>query len=741
MGFVITAADDIACFDLDDCLAPLGGWIPEVNEMLEALPGAIELSLSGRGLHVWSTYTGEPPEHSMKSDYKRGKKWLEFYTELRFIALGTDCSGEMVDNTDVLPDFVAAFFPPRLTDASAAEGWQDGPCDDHTVLTDEVLLDKAMKHHRSLTPVQAFSGAKPVVSFVDLWERNVDRLAACFPPLTGGKDFDGSDADFALAKDLAYWTGRDHTRIERLMRDSALVRDKWDEKRKHGTYLQETILEACARCMRVFFVPPLSLPAPPPPRAGKAVKLLPSVIRHSTYVAREEMADLFAGCVYIQDDNAILLPNGDIVDQARFKAKFGGRTFGMCNDNALVKPSKDPWEAFLFNQVIAFPRVDGTAFDPALEFQEVSERSDRQWINVYKAPTVVREEGDVSRFMDLLYRILPNGDDAVILLSYFAAVVQYPGVKFRWAPFIQGTQGNGKSTLVECLKYALGRKYIFSVESWMLTNNFNAWLEKNILYVADDIYTSTDRDDIMEKLKTMITSEDRAITLKGIDSIEKRIIGNFIFTDNHKDAARKRDGTRRICTFYSAQQTDWDRRRDGLTKSFFVGPDGFVPWLKAGGYAAVAHMLATMPIDPRYNPAEDCQEAPETSVTREAIVDGRTQLEHDVAEWIELDEPGFAGGFVSFDMLKRKMSQNPAYGKSMGQLKIKEMLLRLEYVQHPGLPEGRTARIVKPDGKRAILFAHREAWHVEMDDAEALASLYEGAQRDALVQNFIDGGV
>jgi hypothetical protein len=743
VGFVITENDPFACTDMDDCAAVMGdGWIPEVQEVLDIHPGgAVEVSLSGRGLHVWSTYTGAPPEHGMKSDYKRGKKWLEFYTEKRFIALGSTASGKMIDITAELPAFVETLFPPRRSDASAAEGWQDGPCEGHTLLTDDQLITRAKKHERSLGAVLAFQGAKPVPHFTDMWEGNVKRLAICFPPLTVGKDFDGSDADFALAKDLAYWTGRDHTRIERLMQLSALKRDKWEERRRNGTYLQETILEACARCMRVYYVPPISLPAKPPP--GAAQRALPKVIKHSTFVAREEMVTLFDGCVYVQDQNKILLANGDLVDQPRFKAKFAGRSFAM--DNTLqAKPTKDAWEAFLSNEVIEFPRVEGTTFEPRLDFQQVVERDYRQWINVYRKPEVDMAEGDTTRFMELLYKILPKGDDAIILLSYMAAVVQYPGVKFRWAPFIQGTQGNGKSTLVECLKYALGRKYIFSVKSKMITNDFNAWLEHNILYIADDIYSTADRNDIMEALKSLITDGDQPVTLKGIDSILKRIVGNFIFTDNHKDAMKKQDDSRRICTLYSAQQSKWDRRRDGLTESFFVGEDGFVPWLNNGGYSAVAYMLHTMDIDPRYNPAGNCQEAPETSATREAIIDGRTQVEHDVAEWIELEEQGFCGDFVSFDMLKRKMSAIPAYSRSMAPLKIKEMLARLGYEVHRALPDGRTVEKVQPDDKRAILYVQRESWVAELEDAPAVAALYVEAQKAAQVaavkERFLQGG-
>lgn len=728
VGFVITADDDIMCLDLDKCTAPLGGWIPEVAAMIAKFPGAVELSNSGRGLHVWARYTGVMPGHGKKSDKLRGHSWMEFYTESRFMALGSTANGTMHDLTALLPGFIAEYFPPMLIDTTEGGVWREGPCEGHTVLTDDDLIAKAMSRTRQVDPAGMFSNARPLPSFADLWTRDMSVLALAFPPDAAGKEMNGSDADFALAKELAYWTGKDHARIERLMQQSGLVRDKWGTMRRNWTYLQQTILNGVAACTAVYHKP-----APPPLHLPGATgsKLVAKVIDHNTFIGREDMAALFAGCVYVQDLNAILLPNGDIVDQARFKARFAGYTFAMDNANE-TRPTKDAWDAFINNQVIAFPRVEGTLFQPGMGFQDVIERAGRNWVNVYKAPVVDRRPGDVTPFMNLLKKILPKGDDATILLSYMAAIVQYPGVKFRWAPFIQGTQGNGKSTLVECLKYALGRKYIFSVKAKMVTNDFNAWTEYNVLYIADDIYTTADRNDIMEALKSLITDRDQPITLKGVDSIQKEICGNFIFTDNHKDAMKKTDDSRRLCTLYSAQQSKRDRVRDGLTKAFFAGPGGFVPWLESGGYAYVAEMLYTMPIDPRYNPAGECQEAPDTSATREAIIDGRTGVEHEVAEWIELGEPGFCGDFVSYDMLKRKLMETPQFSKSASPLKVKEMLGRLGYEMHRGLPEGRTVVDVQPDDKRAILYVKSDSAMADMDDAAVIAALYTDAQETAL---------
>lgn len=728
IGFVITDKDPIICLDLDDCAMPDGTWIPRVGEVLAEFPGAVELSNSGKGLHVWATYQGECPQHGKKSKAGLDRKWLELYSELRFIALGSACNGQMQDVTHVLPGFIEKYFKRAPLGTEEIDEWTTTPVAEYSHLDDADIMQRAMRQAAPSMKLDAsatFNQGVPVeiqrASFADMFNANVAVLSVAYPSSTG-KPFDGSDVEFFVAKELAYWTGRNCERVARLMQSSPLKRDKWLTHRPGGTYLTETIMRAVNAASRVF--QSRAIVQAPPVSIGKP---MPQVIEHNTFIGRENLAVLFNDCIYIQDNNAILLPNGDIVDQGRFNAKFGGYTFGMTNDNDTF--AKHAWDAFLSNQLITFPRADGSTFRPGLPFQDVIEYADRRWINTYKEPKIPRLKGDVTPFLNLLNTILPRDDDAIIMLSYMAAVVQYKGTKFRWAPFVQGTPGNGKSTLSQCLKHALGRKYIFSVKAKMIENHFNAWLENNILYIADDIYNPENKGALMEELKTLISDEDQGVTYKGIDSIQKNVCGNFVFNSNHKDALKKTDDARRICTFYCAQQSKQDRFRDGLTKPYF---NKLYKWLENGGYAMVSEYLYSLDIDPRYNPAGECQEAPDTSATREAIVDGRTGLEYDVAEWIELEEPGFCGDFVSVHMLKKKLEGNNRYSRSMTPLKIKEMMLRLGFEVHRYLPNGRTVNSVQPDGTKPILYVRRDTWPAEVTDANAIAAIYSQAQQDSI---------
>lgn len=50
-----------------------------------------------------------------------------------------------------------------------------------------------------------------------------------------------SSADAAIAHKLAFWTNRDSAQVESIMRDSGLVRDKWDSRRGGSTWLGDEI--------------------------------------------------------------------------------------------------------------------------------------------------------------------------------------------------------------------------------------------------------------------------------------------------------------------------------------------------------------------------------------------------------------------------------------------------------------------------------------------------------------------
>ena len=228
LGFYLTADVGYWFLDIDKCIDAQGQYTPQALEWLGQLPGCFfELSSSGTGCHFIGR--GTLPTHA-----KRNKEiGAELYTEKRGIAFGT--SGRAWGSADVgsaaIASIASLHFPPR-PEAEAGEfatpraDWS-GPVDD------DELIAKAI----ASPSVAARMGNK--ASFADLWNADEAALLRFYGP-TGR-----TEADMALAQHLAFWTGCDAPRIERLMRRSKLVRLKWD---MHRTYLRElTITNACAQ--------------------------------------------------------------------------------------------------------------------------------------------------------------------------------------------------------------------------------------------------------------------------------------------------------------------------------------------------------------------------------------------------------------------------------------------------------------------------------------------------------------
>lgn len=236
VGFVVTEACGLWFLDIDECLEPSGQWSPLATTLCGALSGcAIEVSLSGRGLHVFGS--GKLPPHACKNVPLH----LELYHADRFVALtGTGLVGDAatVPAPEVLQWLVASFFVAAV-DADVNTEWATEPVPEWSgPADDDVLLERMLR-----APVSAAAAFGGGVSFRDLWECNAPALARKWPSASGDL-FDRSSADGALAAHLAYFTGNNHERMRRLMLRSGLVRDKWTDR---PGYVADTVQRMAGR--------------------------------------------------------------------------------------------------------------------------------------------------------------------------------------------------------------------------------------------------------------------------------------------------------------------------------------------------------------------------------------------------------------------------------------------------------------------------------------------------------------
>ena len=223
VGFVFTEAGGIVGVDIDHCRKENGTFTEAAQAILDKYPSYTEISPSGAGLHIF--YRGVMPGKGNKNS----ATGVEMYASARYFTMtGNRLEGTpeaIADGAQALPWIHENYIARKQARKSKAK-----KAARRVVLTDEQVLEKAR-------------AAQNAEDFTALWEgRWQEKFAS------------QSEADLALCCALAFWTGRDREQMDRLFRQSALFREKWD-KVHHAdgaTYGEETLEQAIALTENVY---------------------------------------------------------------------------------------------------------------------------------------------------------------------------------------------------------------------------------------------------------------------------------------------------------------------------------------------------------------------------------------------------------------------------------------------------------------------------------------------------------
>jgi hypothetical protein len=218
IGFVFSADDPFCGIDLDDGRdRDTGEILPWAASLIQEMNSYTEVSPSGTGAKIFVRAT-LPPKAKHCKPFKGGK--IEVYDSLRYFAVTghslSSAPATVEPRQGEVDEFYRVVFAEAETPPDPFEVTATGTIPDD----DTSLIQKAMS-------------AKNGEKFSRLWNGD-----------TSDYGNDDSRADLALCGLLAFWTGPDAVRIDRLFRQSKLMRPKWDEKRGGGTYGQHTIERA-----------------------------------------------------------------------------------------------------------------------------------------------------------------------------------------------------------------------------------------------------------------------------------------------------------------------------------------------------------------------------------------------------------------------------------------------------------------------------------------------------------------
>lgn len=221
-GFVFTKHDPYAGIDFDNCVVD-GVIKPEIWAWVQRLDSYAEYSPSGTGVHV--VIIGTMPGGKGRKNSERG---IEMYDRGRYFTV----TGKHIEGTpstanerqSQLDALLAEFFP---TKKSSTQSTQPPPAE--IPADDRELLERMFA---------SASGEK----IRRLWHGDM----SAYPGKDGKPDHSG--ADQALCNFLAFWTGNDAARMDRLFRQSKLYREKWNRQ----DYRDRTINEAIAATSEVY---------------------------------------------------------------------------------------------------------------------------------------------------------------------------------------------------------------------------------------------------------------------------------------------------------------------------------------------------------------------------------------------------------------------------------------------------------------------------------------------------------
>ena len=422
------------------------------------------------------------------------------------------------------------------------------------------------------------------------------------------------------------------------------------------------------------------------------------------FLSCDQQLEYFTGCYYISQIDRVITPKSTkLLSPSAFKRVYGGYIFAM--DNEGDKTCDNAENAFLNNRGFDTPMIDGVTFEPSKASGElIINEFEEAYYNTYVKPSFVRQVGDVAPFINHIAKLLPVVDDQRIFLSYVASLVQNQGVKFRWWPLLQGVEGNGKSLIINFLKYIIGNRYVVETSGKSITRDFNAQLSSCILLVGEEIILDAEGED---KIKTLVTNNSVNIEKKGIDVFSQPNVTNGILFTNHKDSVKAdmNNGfySRRYSIFYTAQQSLDDKKRDGLTSDYFRW---LLDWMDNGGLSYVAEFLLTVDIPKEYDPMY-MLEAPVTSSHDEWVHESKGSYQEEIEHAVDSNMIGFRGGLIAASSVRALLKE---CGRSVGAKILGKVIGSLGYIAHPVLRKG---GLVLDCGSFTTLYVKRDCPSLE----------------------------
>ena len=231
-GIGYRVSEGIGAIDIDHCIREDGSLNDVAASIMSFFPDAyFERSPSGTGLRGFFRLSPDFAYDKTVYYINNRKHGLEVYlpgVTNRFVTVTGDVyrDGTVTRNDEALQNTLDTFM------RRSSQLGNGSPIEPVSYLTDEQVIQHACKSESGEKFKSLYNG-----DWSELYESQ-------------------SDADMALVSMLAFWCGNVEEQIDRIFRESGLMRDKWDRKTGDSTYGQITIRNAVSS-NSVIYVPVL----------------------------------------------------------------------------------------------------------------------------------------------------------------------------------------------------------------------------------------------------------------------------------------------------------------------------------------------------------------------------------------------------------------------------------------------------------------------------------------------------
>lgn len=223
----------------------------------------------------------------------------------------------------------------------------------------------------------------------------------------------------------------------------------------------------------------------------------------------------------------------------------------------LSKPIVAPTDYALNH--LKLPAVYDYAYDPSQPTEMFFVNDGKRFVNIY-CPTYPELDGRHAgqageSLQNHLAKLISEPDYTRTIIDFMAFMVQFPGRKIRWAVFIQGAEGAGKTYLAEVMRAVLGKGHVRVIGDETIKKGWTEWSFGKQLVVLEEIYaTGSSRHATMNLLKGLITNAHIPIEQRNRDSREEENRTNYLLFSNHHDALALTPNDRRYFVVKSALQ-------------------------------------------------------------------------------------------------------------------------------------------------------------------------------------------